>query len=226
MQHQIGVSWLTASRAGSWSLPLSVTFSSLEAGRFRRHWTGRLPLLLWFCRTFRNFNGVWTSWDELSVKRSSVLPAETGETGPQLWPHWLFWVDAACSESRRPAQRKRREIWNHPVFLLVGWLVDFLSYLLDAVVCDVHQLVPLPGHSPDISLEHNVLHWEDAEVLDLQRQDVDKNTENWCRGASWGVILWGTWTSTVNRRGSILHISNVINSGNSPTFIRRWDELT
>lgn len=38
---------------------------------------------------------------------------------------------------------------------------------LDAVVCDVDQLVPLPGHGPDISPEHHVLHREDARVLDL-----------------------------------------------------------
>ena len=38
---------------------------------------------------------------------------------------------------------------------------------LDAVVCDVDQLVPPPGHGPDISPEHHVLHREDARVLDL-----------------------------------------------------------
>lgn len=44
----------------------------------------------------------------------------------------------------------------------------FPSNLLDPVVRNVHQLVPLPGHSPDISPEQDVLHREDAQVLDLQ----------------------------------------------------------
>lgn len=43
----------------------------------------------------------------------------------------------------------------------------FFCYLFNAVVCEVHQLVPLEGDSPDISHESDVLHWKDPQVLYL-----------------------------------------------------------
>lgn len=48
------------------------------------------------------------------------------------------------------------------------------SYRLDAAVRDVHQLVALPGHGPDFSPEHDVLHGEQAQVLDLQSEQTNR----------------------------------------------------
>lgn len=52
-------------------------------------------------------------------------------------------------------------------FSLVWGGVKTSPYRLDTEVCDVHQLVPLQCHRPDFSSECQVLHGEEAQVLDL-----------------------------------------------------------
>lgn len=44
------------------------------------------------------------------------------------------------------------------------------SYRLDGEMGDVHQLVPLQRHRPHVCSQHQVLHWEGGQVLDLPGQ--------------------------------------------------------
>lgn len=79
---------LTASRAGSCSRPRSATCSSLEAGRFTLHSNATPTLLLRFCekksrRGRGTFNRVRFTLRTSLRRRSAVLPAATGGTGPQ-----------------------------------------------------------------------------------------------------------------------------------------------
>lgn len=73
---------LTASRAASWRLPVSVTFTSREGGRFSWHRTSMFALLLWFCAHTH------TLWETL-LFNSTVILTLTGSFSLTSCDRWV-----------------------------------------------------------------------------------------------------------------------------------------
>lgn len=175
----MGLSWqrLTASRAGSCSRPCSVTFSSLEAGRLTLHSNATPTLLLRFCTKAGEE-------EDLLTESASRCGRPSGEGRPSYQLRQVGQVLGGDLASRSGFRQHtvsaiylqtpggtRYSPHCNAISLSLGGLggrgAKTSSYRLDTEVCDVHQLVPLQRHRPDFSSECQVLHGEEAQVLDL-----------------------------------------------------------
>lgn len=150
---------LTASRAGRWSRPRSATFSSPLAGSWRRHSAARLAPVLLFCR--RRTGETLTG----SAGRPPALLRQVYQLGQvrQVLCCDLIGCCVLRLLAVGPGDLRVEEAAGLPPSSPLRPVL----HLFQSQVQHLHQVVPSPGHRPDLRPEDDPEHRGASQVLDL-----------------------------------------------------------